>query len=64
MNTTQQSWAADEFQYANLGDLRRQNRLIRLAEQRANSPNASIPQACGDAAATKAAYRFYNTNSE
>ena len=62
MNPAEQSWAAVEFQYANLGDLRRQNRLVQLAEQRGDYPNASIPQACGDAAATKAAYRFYNND--
>jgi hypothetical protein len=60
MNTETQSWAVHEFCYAKLGDLRRTKRLIRLAEQRANYPNASIPQACGDAAATQAAYRFYD----
>ena len=35
----------------------------RLAEQRGAAPNASIPQACGDVAATKAAYRFYDNNA-
>ena len=52
-------WAEAELGTSQLGDARRTKRLVQLAEQRAAQPTASIPQACGDAAATKAAYRFY-----
>jgi hypothetical protein len=41
-----------------LGDARRAARLRQLVEQVAAQPAAGLPQACGDAAATTAAYRF------
>lgn len=56
-------WAEREFCRAELGDVRRLKRLIQLAQQRGASPNASIPQACGSHAATKAAYRFYDNDA-
>jgi len=46
-----------------LGDRRRVDRLIQLAEQRGASPNASIPQGCDSAADSKAAYRFYENKA-
>lgn len=58
-----QCWAEREFGNAPLGDVRRVKRLIQLGQQRGASPNASIPQACGSHAATKAAYRFYDNNA-
>ena len=57
------SWAEIEFCHAELGDSRRRQRLIQLAQQRGIAPNASIPQSCGSHAATKAAYRFYDNDS-
>lgn len=63
MGVSAGSWAEAEFGQAELGDARRTQRLIKLASQRGAQPNASIPQECGDKAATKAAYRFYE-NSE
>jgi hypothetical protein len=60
MNTESTSWAQTELGQSKLGDTRRVKRIVLLAEQRGASPNASISQACGDAAATKAAYRFYD----
>jgi len=60
---TRDSWADVEFGHADFGDARRTQRLIQLAEQRGAAPNASIPQACGDVAATKAAYRFYDNDA-
>ena len=59
MDQTTQSWAEQEFADANLEDQRRTQRLILIAEQRGSQPHASFSQSCGDAAATKAAYRFY-----
>ena len=41
-----------------LGDARLDARAVVLAEQLAQRPGASIPQACGDWAQTQAAYRF------
>jgi hypothetical protein len=52
-------WAQEEFGSARLGDARRQARLLRLARQFCAQPQANIAQACGSAAAAKAAYRFF-----
>lgn len=54
-------WATAELQYADLGDVRRKKRLIRLVSDLANQPCASIPQASGDWAATQAAYDFWSS---
>ncbi len=54
-------WAASELQYADLGDKRRNKRLVRLVEDLASQPNASVPQASGDLAATQAAYDFWSS---
>lgn len=54
-----QAWAAQELQYATLGDPRRKDRLITLVEDLAARPGASVPQASGTWAKTKAAYRFW-----
>jgi hypothetical protein len=52
-------WAAAELGQAQLGDPRRTRRLVRLTAAVAAQPHASLAQACGDAASTKAAYRFF-----
>jgi hypothetical protein len=54
------SWAKEEFAQADLGDKRLNKRLIKLVEQFADKPTASIPGACGGWAETQAAYRFFN----
>jgi uncharacterized protein DUF4338/transposase-like protein/transposase Tn5 family protein len=51
-------WAAEELEAAALGDWRLKRRLVELARDFAARPQASIPQACGSRAKTKAAYRF------
>jgi hypothetical protein len=53
-------WAEHEFGRAKLGDQRRTQRLIHLAEQRAQQPTASIPQNTGSLAECLAAYRFFD----
>lgn len=55
------AWAAAELQYAELGDVRRQKRLIRIVSDLAAQPNASVPQASGNLAATQAAYEFWQS---
>lgn len=55
------NWAAAELQYADLGDVRRNKRLIRLVSDLAAQPNASVTQASGDWAATQAAYDFWSS---
>ena len=54
-----ESWAASELKYANLGDKRLNKRLVKMVEDFTNQPNVSVPQACGDWAATQGAYDFW-----
>ncbi|BAC88087.1 IS4-like element ISGvi2 family transposase [Gloeobacter violaceus] len=51
-------WTEHELQHLDLGDARRHTRLKQLLSSLARQPHASLPQACEDAAALKAAYRF------
>jgi hypothetical protein len=53
-------WAQNEFAHAPLPDQRLVKRLIAMATDFAQQPTASIPQACGSWAKTKAAYRFFD----
>lgn len=53
-------WAEEEFGAADFGDERLKRRLHGLALAFFNRPQASLPQACGDRAAVKAAYRFFD----
>ncbi len=55
------AWAAEELKYADLGDMRRNKRLIRLVSDLAAQPNVSVPQASGDWAATQGAYDFWQS---
>jgi hypothetical protein len=58
-----QNWVKEELQYANLGDARLNKRLIRLVNDLSEQPTATIPEACGSASATKAAYRFFASSN-
>jgi len=51
--------AVAELKFANLGDRRRQKRLVPMVSDLASQPHASVPQASGDWAATQAAYDFW-----
>jgi Transposase DNA-binding/Transposase Tn5 dimerisation domain len=53
------TWAADEFGGVDLGDVRRNARLVQLATMLGAQPSASLPAATDDSAALKAAYRFF-----
>ncbi len=55
-----QAWAAQELKSADLGDPRRNRRLIQIVEDLAAQPGASVPQACGTQAKAKAVYRFWD----
>jgi hypothetical protein len=55
-----QSWATQEVGHAELGDARLSKRLVKMVEDLAGQPEASVPQACGDWAATKGAYGFWD----
>ena len=57
---TTTSWAAQELQYADLGDARLNRRLTNLVGALAEQPTSSVPEACGDWAATKGSYRFWS----
>ena len=54
------AWVGSEFAEIDLGDVRRDRRLRRLAGLLAAQPAASLPQACGNYAELEAAYRFFD----
>ncbi len=54
------SWAAEELKDADLGDLRRNRRLIRIVEDLSEQPQASVSQASRDAAAMQGVYDFWS----
>ena len=56
------SWAVTECADADLGDLRRTQRVVQLAHALAQRPGAALPEACGSGAMLKAAYRFFTNN--
>lgn len=53
------SWASEELEFADLGDKRRNQRLVKIVEDLAAAPNASIPQAVRDNAALQGLYDFW-----
>lgn len=57
------NWVVQELLRADFGDIRLTDRLMRVVEQLAEHPEASIPEACGNAAATKAAYRLFDNQA-
>jgi Transposase DNA-binding/Transposase Tn5 dimerisation domain len=57
------NWAVNEFADAELGDLRRTTPLGELAHVLAQHPTAALPEACGNDARRKAAYRFFSNDA-
>ena len=53
-------WSQQEFETVDLGDKRLTQRLIDVAGELSASPQSAIHAACGDWAATKAAYRLFD----
>src|SRR5260221_7698969 len=53
------SWAQNEFGFAQLGDQRRNKRLVNIAEHLAANPGGTLPQAFPHWAELKGAYRFF-----
>jgi hypothetical protein len=53
-------WAAIELQDLDLGDVRRTRRVAQVVETLAAAPHASVPEASGSWAATKATYRLWD----
>jgi hypothetical protein len=60
LEAQQPPWAWAEFADVRLGDARLVQRLVELATTFADNPEESIPCACDNWAATKAAYRFFD----
>lgn len=56
------TWIAQELATARFGDMRLTRRLHRIITDKLANPTASIPEASGDWAATKATYRFLASN--
>jgi hypothetical protein len=52
-------WAQNEFGFAQLGDSRRNKRLVKIAANLAAHPGGTLPQAFAHWAELKAAYRFF-----
>ncbi|HET9955721.1 MAG TPA: IS4 family transposase [Polyangiaceae bacterium] len=60
MGRTEHSRITAEFEGVELGDRRRNARLLLLAERLAEQPDASFPDAMSNEAELEAAYRFFN----
>ena len=64
--TTLQSpseWAQQEFAFADLGEARLNQRLVKVATHLAASPGGTLPQAFTEWAELKAAYRFFDNRA-
>jgi hypothetical protein len=55
-----EDWAEQEFKQAELNDERLKRRLLTLARDFYNRPQANIPEACQSRAKIRAAYRFFD----
>ena len=58
--TIDRDWVDREFGVVDLGDIRRDARLVELVRDLAKRPQVSLPQALQDPGALKAAYRFFD----
>lgn len=56
-------WAGEELVDAQLGDERRVLRLMRVVESLVEHAEQSVPQGCGGAAETRAAYRLWSNDA-
>ncbi len=52
-------WAAKELKYADLGDARLNKRLVKIVEDLATHPNASVTEATANWSEAKSTYRFW-----
>lgn len=52
------SWVSEELWDVDLGDVRRNRRLVQIGEDLAAQPHASVPQARRDSAAVQGVYDF------
>ncbi len=58
------NWAEEELSRADLGDKRRNKRLVKIVEDLAAQPNESVPQASRDNAAMQGIYEFWAQRRE
>src|ERR1700761_7950001 len=58
--TSEAGWQDEELACASLPDKRLERRLRRLLDHLPSAPGEPVAAACGDWAATKAAYRFFD----
>ena len=56
-------WAVKTFGTTELGDLRRTDRLVKMATAIAENPSASLPESMRNWADTLAAYRFLDNEA-
>lgn len=56
-------WVEQEMKYLALGEKRLEKRLLQIISDFSRTPTASIPEFCGDWAATKATYAFLKNPS-
>jgi hypothetical protein len=61
--TNTDSWAQEELGGADFGDKRLTKQFIQITSDVAANPEASVPQARGSEAATKATYRFLDNEN-
>ncbi|MFC7739166.1 transposase DNA-binding-containing protein, partial [Roseomonas sp. GCM10028921] len=59
-SSSEAAWQEEELSASALPDKRLARRLRRLLDQLSAAPGKPIPAACGDWAATKSAYRFFD----
>ncbi len=60
MPMTETNWIDEEMKSLKLGDERLEKRARKIISDFSQSPTASIPEFCGDRAATQAAYNFFS----
>jgi Transposase DNA-binding/Transposase Tn5 dimerisation domain len=58
-----ENWAESELGTADFGDKRLTERFVKIATDLAANPEGSVPQASGDWAGTKGAYRFWDNKN-
>ncbi len=58
MRTDEHRWAAEEFAHCKLGDVRRRQRLVRMAAAVAAAPAGKVTEVFGDVASREGAFRF------
>src|SRR5688500_19497387 len=55
-----EQWAQHEFEFVQLGDRRRNQRLVQVAKHLVANPAGTLPQAFSSWAELKAAYRLFD----